>query len=103
MNKSFAEYATSTAFCVTLSKNQCNCLLRVEADHMDVCVTVATLHSLEARGFVFWNRLADGRANGFGGLTSAGQFMVGLLKEAGMTVENTNTVSMLKRIAREAA
>lgn len=103
MNGIFAEYSTSTAFLVQLSKNQCNALLRVEANHMDIFVQVSTLQSLAARGLVSWSRDSQGRANGFEGLTRAGELIVGLLKEAGMTIENTNSVSMLKRLAREAA
>lgn len=103
MNGTFAEYATGVAFAIQLSKNQCNSLLRVEANHLDLCVTVSTLQALDARGLVFWHRDSKGSANGFGGLTTAGQLMVALLKEAGLTIENTNTVGMLKRLAREAA
>jgi microsomal dipeptidase-like Zn-dependent dipeptidase len=103
MNGTFAEYATSTAFLVQLSKNQCNALLRVSAVTFDTLVQVSTLQSLEARGLVFWKRDHLGRAIDFGGLTRAGELMVELLKEAGMTIESTNSVGMLKRLAREAA
>lgn len=104
-NHHFAEYSTSTAFSIQLSKNQCNALLRCEnlTMHRDPALTVGTLRPLEARGLVFWNRNAMGNANGFGGLTEAGRLMVGLLKEAGLTIESTNTVSVLRRIDRESA
>jgi hypothetical protein len=113
MNRNFAEYATSTAFSIQLSKNQCNALLRCESfdpkkhkgaewrDGPMYLLQVGTLKPLEARGLVFWHRDSQGRANGFGGLTGAGMLMVGLLKEAGLTVENTNTISMLRRMQRE--
>lgn len=110
MNCTFAEYATSVAFSIQLSKNQCNTLLRVARDfdpHAKVgesktwMLQVSTLQTLEARGLVFWNRL-NGQAHGFGGLTKAGELMVGLLEEAGMTVDNTNSASMLRRLQRAA-
>ena len=108
MNKTFSEYSTSTAFFVQLSKLQCNALLRVseaQAAGTDPalgiahCLSVGTLKGLDARGLVFWNRSATGQANGFGGLTKAGELMVGLLREAGLSIESTNTVSVLKRLA----
>lgn len=110
MNANFAQYTTGTAFSINLSKLQCNALLRVDAageidgtfkqwcdSNLDV-LQVGTLRPLEARGLVFWHRKPDGSANGFGGLTAAGRLTVGLLKEAGLTIENTNTVSVLKRL-----
>lgn len=106
-NETFAQYASSTAFCIQLSKNQCNALLRCESIDVKnhsafIMVSIGTLKPLEARGLVYWNRDESGRANGFAGLTEAGKLMVGLLKQAGLTIENTNTVSMLARIQREA-
>lgn len=103
MNGIFAEYATGIAFSIQLSKNQCNALLRIAHETMDVLVQVSTLHTLEARGLVFWNRNLNDDPCGFGGLTKAGELTVGLLREAGLTIENTNTVGMIRRIAREAA
>ncbi len=102
-NSQFAEYATSTAFALQLSKNQCNALLRVATRGQGENFpfhTVGTLRTLEARGLVFWHRDASGKASGFGGLTRAGRIMVLLLREAGLTVENTNTVSVLRRMGR---
>jgi hypothetical protein len=103
MNGVFAEYATGVAFSIQLSKNQCNALLRVDVAPLDILVQVSTLRTLEARGLVFWHRDSHGKNHGFGGLTEAGRLMVGLLREAGLTVKNTNTVGMLRRIEREAA
>ena len=110
-NELFKEYSTSVAFQVTLSKLQCNALLRAAASDPPTGgldgrttqqlwpVSVGTLRTLEARGFVFWHKDSAGQRNGFGGLTNAGRLMVGLLEEAGMTIENTNTLSILKRVA----
>ena len=107
MNRSFSEYSTSTAFAVMLSKNQCNALLRLDAlgdvekytpEHM--LLTVQSLRPLDARGLVWWQRGPDGKRCAFKGLTTAGNLMVALLKEAGLTVENTNTIGMLNRIDR---
>ena len=107
MNKVFSEYATSTAFAVQLSKNQSNTLLRLY-EHVGEpadchTVTVGTLKGLDARGFVAWERDASGRAYKFRGLTNAGRLMAQLLREAGLTVESTNTLSVLRRIDRVAA
>lgn len=103
MNRTFAEYATSTAFSITLSKHQCNCLLRAELGADLYMLTVGSMQGLEARGLVFWHRDESGRACGFAGLTEAGKLMVGLIKQAGLTIESTNTVSVIRRMAREAA
>jgi hypothetical protein len=107
MNSAFAEYSTSAAFALVLSKNQCNHMLRLDGlpEGEDVTaqvaglLTVGSLRSLEAKGFVHWGRNEEGKPRGFMGLTKAGRLMVDLLKEAGLSVSNTNTVSMLKRLA----
>lgn len=109
INHRFAEYSTSVAFFIQLSKNQCNALLRCDdmqqkgdtryAEYL----TIGTLKPLNHRGLVFWHKDKEDRNNGFGGLTEAGKLMVGLLKEAGMTIENTNTLSVLARIERESS
>jgi hypothetical protein len=116
MNKVFSEYSTSTAFFVQLSKNQCNALLRIEGlkaikfqsksgeygEHIHFELhNVGTYKCLEARGLVFWHTNGLGESHGFGGLTKAGELMVGLLKEAGLTIESTNSVSILKKIANQ--
>jgi DNA-binding HxlR family transcriptional regulator len=106
MNHLFAEATTSVAFALLLSKNQCNSLLR-SVDHKSGdllhLMQVHTLKTLQAHGLVFWRQDANGKPNGYGGLTPAGELVAALLREAGMTIENTNTVSMLKRIERMTA
>lgn len=124
VNTLFAQATTSVAFALTLSKHQCNVLLRVsEAGepkdvpthryktdangphlHLDVAhIQVPQMRALETKGLVWWARNAQGNASGFRGLTEAGKLVVGLLREAGMTVDNTNTVSTLRRLERRAA
>lgn len=102
MNKTFSEYTTSTAFMLALSKTQCNALLRYrrEREGGGWCVfhSLATIHALEARGLVVYQRDERGCAN-FGGVTKAGELVTDLLIEAGLTVESTNSVSVLKRAA----
>jgi len=110
-NPLFREYSTSVAFQVTLTKLQCNALLRTDVSNLAAPdmrermmqavwpVSVGTLKALEGRGLVFWNKDSNGQDNGYGGLTHAGRLMVALLKEAGLTIENTNTISILKRVA----
>lgn len=112
MNKTFAEYTTSVAFSLQLSKRQCNTLLRLEecfdseakrwrnSQVSYYVVQVDSLKPLEARGLVYWNRDEQGHANGFAGLTQAGQLALCLIKEAGLTIENTNTAGVLGRVAR---
>lgn len=100
MNARFAEYTTTTAFLLALTKCQCNCLLRVaDSNRVLESHTVSTGRQLEAKGLVWWEHDADGNPIGFRGLTKAGQMVVGLLREAGMTIESTNTISVLKRVA----
>lgn len=108
MNKVFSEATTSTAFLLTLTKRQCNTLLRLHADAeciaaAHVCIVgVDNLRGLDRRGLVSW-RYENGQPNGFNGLTRAGQLMAELLLEAGLTVENTNTLSVIGREQRMAA
>ena len=110
MKENFANYSTGIAFCIQLTKLQCNAMLELEnydakreIDPFYIIVhTVGTLQSLEARGFVEWFYVS-GKAKNFQGLTKAGKIMVQLLKEAGLTLENTSTVSILKRKAARAA
>jgi hypothetical protein len=102
MNKTFGEYTTSTAFMLALSKTQCNALLRYRRDgFVNGWVThhgMGTLRSLEARGLVEWGSDVDGGTK-FKGITKAGEMVTDLLIEAGLTVESTNSVSVLKRAA----
>lgn len=111
-NSAFIEATTSVAFSIQLSKRQCNTLLRVaETFDQDTLkwsnrlesfyvVQVDSLKPLEARGLVHWKKDTDGTNNGFAGLTEAGRLMVGLLREAGLTIEATNTVGVLGRLQR---
>jgi hypothetical protein len=105
MNNRFAEYTTSTAFSLSLTKNQCNALLRLKAGNKTEfggisleLHTVGTMRQLEVRGLVAW-AYKDGKASHFEGLTDAGRLVVGLLEQAGLTIENTNTLSILRRVA----
>ncbi len=126
MNTLFAESTTAIAFNLTLTKRQCNTLLRLaeqeklygkppppdkisnrgqtrfEGPANIHLVQVDNLQGLLRKGFVFWHLDDKGKSNGFGGLTSVGETTVILLREAGLTIENTNTLSVLKRLARAA-
>lgn len=115
MNKVFAEYTTSTAFAFTLTKNQCNALLRIHETMHDKrsgkteawrsglgLVDMGCAHTLEAKGLIYWSRDSRGIPNGFKGLTRAGRLMVMLLREAELTVENTNGPLMMRRLGRKA-
>jgi hypothetical protein len=125
-NLVFAEATTGIAFLLSLSKRQCNTLLRVHASeklhgkptqtatgsrrggeydgpaNISV-VQVDSLSSLKNRGLVFWFTNDKGGPQGFGGLTRAGELCAELLLEAGLSIESTNTLSVLKRIDRMAA
>jgi hypothetical protein len=128
MNQIFSEATTSTAFLLTLSKRQCNTLLRLREHEAiygkperraadgprDGCtdksapayigiVQTDQLQPLRDRGLVFWFTNDKGAPHGFGGLTKAGELVAELLTEAGMTIEATNTLSVLKRMDRIAA
>jgi hypothetical protein len=127
-NQVFAEATTSTAFVLTLTKRQCNTLLRLRSHEAKYgkpkhhererprdgtldkdapayigVVQTDQLHALLHRGLVFWFTNHKGQPNGFGGLTKAGELAADLCIEAGMTIEGTNTISVLKRIDRFAA
>lgn len=124
MNHTFAEATTGVAFLLTLSKRQCNTLIRLrehesqfgKPDEMgrtaeQACangpanisiVQTDTLNPLKLRGLVSWHIDSKGRPNGFQGLTKAGELVADMLGEAGLTIENTNTLSVLARIERRA-
>lgn len=107
MNSAFAAATTSVAFALTLTKRQCNSLLRLylprsERERLWV-IGVDGLNGLHRRGLVFWNQDESGRPNGFGGLTEAGKLVAALLVEAGLTVEATGTAMTVKREERLAA
>lgn len=125
MNSVFAEATTGLAFVLTLSKRQCNTLLRLRSHearygkpeiggraHDDdgmrdgpaaiAIVQTDSLNGLKSRGLVFWHTNLQGKPNGFGGLTKAGEMAADLLIEAGLSIEATNTLSVLKRLDRAA-
>lgn len=118
MNSVFAEATTGVAFVLTMTKRQCNTLLRLWAHQQQSglsgsgrsldgpaninIVQVDNLSGLKARGLVFWHTDSRGQPNGFGGLTKAGELMAQLLLEAGLSIEATNTISVLKRLERAA-
>ena len=106
--KSFA-LAPSGFFNLTLSRAHCNALLRtskyaaIGPDAMLCGLNVHTMNvmrELEARGLIFWNDDVLGKFEGFGGLTDAGRTTVELLAHAGLTIENTDTTSVLNRLER---
>lgn len=105
MNAKFSEATTSIAFALTLSKRQCNSLLRLldekqtNMERLWIC-SVDGLRPLERKGLVFWHHDESGNACGFGGMTPAGRLVAQLLIEAGLTIENTNTSLVNKRIER---
>jgi len=126
VNHTFAEATTGVAFVLTLSKRLCNTLLRLREHEKQFgkperefgrtvkeatapgpaqisIVQTDTLNPLKRRGLVSWYIDSTGRPNGFQGLTKAGELVADMLGEAGMSVENTNTLSVLARIERNAA
>ena len=98
-NEKFREYSTSTAFMLMLSKNQCHALLRVDrakgTDHYSF--HTGTSRGLEDRGLIESLPIAERGITTpdcmglLWRLTNAGDIVVDLLVEAGMTVENTMT------------
>lgn len=103
------------AFVLTLSKRQCNTLLRLDDFDGDErtlverererlwIISVDGLNSIHRKGLVFWKADETGRPNGFGGLTDEGRLVVKLLKCAGLGVKETNTAMIDKRVERLAA
>lgn len=125
MNHTFAEATTGVAFVLTLTKRQCNTLLRLRAheqkfgkpdrlrclqspderDNGPASINIVqhdNVSALKSRGLVFWHMDGE-RMSGFGGLTKAGELAADLLLEAGLSIEATNTLSVLKRLERSAA
>lgn len=109
MNEQFAQATTSVAFSLQLSKIMVNTLLRVALNEMVDAedrkeywgvVQVHHLQALERRGLVYWKYDAFGRCEGFGGLTQAGHIVCALVQEAGLSIENTNTPLVQKRLER---
>ena len=101
MNETFREYTTSTAFSLALSKLQCHALLRLGERRGGVILNVGTFSQLGARGLVYW-AYKDGKPNEFKGLTKEGRLVVQLLRRAGLTVENTVTLSTARYMERAA-
>lgn len=103
VNAIFAEYTTSTAFVLNLSKLQCNALMRmVEAERpLDTLylVNVDTMCGLQRRGLVDWFKDEDGNNNGWY-ITEPGKLVYELLKLAGLSVKSTNTLRVTAAIAR---
>ena len=109
-NKLFADYVTGVAFCLTLTKRQCWGLLALldrKQDHwLHSGQFVSIGHSLRARGLiVFSERNAQRRRKRkfshspnppVWKLTQAGKYVVGLLREAGFSMRNTRTLSVIK-------
>lgn len=100
MNKAFQEYTTSTAFSIQLTKRQCWGLLVLldrKQDHWLFSGQFIPIgKELRARGLVTFlgkRKRPDGPCHK---LTRAGMVMVMLLKEAGLTMENTRTLSVIK-------
>lgn len=104
-NYLFQQAATQVAFSLTLSKRNCYALLcladetKTELERLYV-LSVDALKPLDRKGLVFWHYDEEGRPCGFGGLTKAGKLVVGLLKEAGYTVEDLISPLTQKRIDR---
>jgi hypothetical protein len=111
MNERLAQATTSVAFLLNLSRRQCNSLLRLKefatergdfamGDPNNSIVQVDGLKGLESRGLVWWERDSNGVCCGFRGMTKAGKLVAELLVEAGLTVDNTNTGFVLRRLER---
>jgi hypothetical protein len=129
VNTTFAEATTGIAFVLTLTKRQCNTLLRLahiraaaSREKMDpwprgggsdntskwwdfyrdyiAMVPMDSLRGLRDRVLVFWHTDKKGEPCGFGGPTKAGDLMIEMLGEAGLTIENTNTLSVIRYVDR---
>lgn len=121
MNIHFSDAVTSTAFLLHLSMRQCNTVLRLRVHESKFgkppsgrlmpssqedsgpasadIVGVDSIKGLAVRGLVFWHQDESGKTINFGGLTRAGELCADLLTEAGLTIESTNTKSVLRRMA----
>lgn len=110
MNKVFAEYTTATAFAVMLTKNHCQILMRVRrAEGMDhYMFHPHQARQLRARGLIVPTTKAErakwqkthGTSMGcvVYKLTKAGKLMCELLDEAGITLQNTKTLTTAKAL-----
>jgi len=105
MNKTFAEYTTSIAFAITLTKAQCHVLLRIRrAEGLDhYCFHPHQARQLRVRGLVVVTSekerekaQKERRKSAIYKLTRAGELMCQLLDEAGIKLEKTQTPSLKK-------
>ena len=94
VNKVFAEYVTSTAFVLTLSKVQCSMIAHLSTHAPDDFSFLnyrvhhmSTLQALARKGIVWWECDDKGNGIGFRGLTEAGKKVAELLLLAGLTEE----------------
>lgn len=96
----FAQYATATAFSISLSKRQCDELLRQQCyeatGEIGYPADIRTLSALEARGLIPWTRTPEGQTVKYNGLTEAGKLLAQLLVCAGLSIQNTETVTTLR-------
>lgn len=91
-NEAFAEYVTSTAFSLNLSKVQVEIIGFLHVYGVEVSPHAishrmhhfTTLQALKRKGLVYWKYDAEGRACGFQGLTDAGKKVAELLVLAGL-------------------
>ena len=108
MNKPFREYVTGTVFDIHLSKRQCWGLLALldrNKDHLLFSGQFISISKdLRARGLIENDKknIANRKQtkeigiNPCHKLTTAGKLVVKLLKEAGLTMEKTKTLSVIK-------
>lgn len=105
LNENFSEATRSVAFNLSLSKVQCNTLLRLKSfvTKTGGCdgLTIGSLQGLLRRGLVFWHQDENGRPCGFGGLTPEGSLVVELIEAAGITIDGTMTPAIIRRFERE--
>lgn len=105
MNRTFAEYTTATAFAISLTKNHCHILLRVrraeDRDHYVFHPHQA--RQLRARGLISVTTKCEREKADKARikscvykLTKAGELMCALLYEAGITLANTRTLTIVR-------
>lgn len=81
----FAEYATSTAFHITLSKRQVRALLdlRYDPDRLTAELHMGVLRALETRGLIEWRGVFPNSYGPF--ITPPGEHVIALLNLAGLS------------------
>lgn len=105
MNKTFAEYATSVAFSLSLTKTQCHVLLRIRRSQGvdQYCFHPHQARQLRQKGLVAALTEKDRKKAGsmkFGPiyrLTKAGELLCSMLDEAGITLDSTRTASTVRQ------